>query len=152
MLTPGTPAPHFETMNDEGQSVTLESLLNTGPIILFFYPRDFTPVCTQQVCALRDVNEELAALGIRPFGISADESSQHEAFRSRYQLPYSLLCDPGHRIARLYRAAPLFGLLPRRISYLIDDDGLIKDAVSASLRLDPHLAMVDRILGGNASA
>lgn len=146
MLNIGSQAPNFESIDDQGRRVSLSSLLFDGPIILFFYPRDFTPVCTQQVCALRDVSDTLNAIGLRIFGVSADDPAKHQAFRAEHSLPYPLLCDPGHQIARLYGAAPRLRMFPRRVSYLIGANGVIKDGVSSAIRLGPHMAMIDRAL------
>ncbi len=146
MLKIGSPAPDFESTDDQGTPVSLRSLLINGPIILFFYPRDFTPVCTQQVCAFRDISETLNAIGLRIFGVSADGHAKHRAFRAEYSLPYPLLCDPGHQIARLYRAAPRLRVFPKRVSYLIGADGFVQDGVSATVRLAPHMAMIDRAI------
>ncbi len=146
MLDVGTRAPEFDTVDDQGEAVSLRDLLAPGPIVLYFYPSDFTPVCTRQACAFRDRSEELTRAGVRVFGVSSDGERQHAKFREKYSLPFRLLCDPKKRMARAYDVSTSFGVLPGRVSYLIGSDGHIQANASTSIRLGPHLDFIDQVL------
>lgn len=146
MLSPGQTAPDFILPGPQGRDVSLADLLRDGPVLLYFYPADFTPVCTKQACMVRDVFEDLRSAGIRVIGISAQNAESHDRFRSRHEVPFDLLSDPGRKVAKQYQAVALGGLLPRRVTYLIDSDGRILDAAEASFSLDAHRALIDRAL------
>jgi peroxiredoxin Q/BCP len=146
MLNIGDKAPEFELPDDEGRTIRLSDLLREGPVVLYFYPADFTPVCTRQACMFRDFSADLVARGIRVLGISPQPAGLHARFRQRHGLPFPLLTDPGKRTVRAYEARGLLGLITRRISYLIGTDGTIWDAVKADFRLGEHEAFVRRVL------
>ncbi len=148
MLHPGDQAPDFELEDAHGQTVRLSERLHEGPVVLFFYPKDFTPVCTKQACLMRDWHGPLTSAGLQVVGVSGGSSRSHQRFQSTHHLPYPLLSDPGRRVARQYGAVGLFGLYPRRISYLIGRDGRVGDAVRADFRVTPHRRLVERALEG----
>ena len=93
MLSAGDVAPDFTLPDERGQLVTLSALLASGPVALFFYPADFTPICTREVCMVRDVNAALAAAGLGVFGISHDSVESHARFRAKHGLTFPLLAD-----------------------------------------------------------
>ncbi|MCC6951450.1 MAG: peroxiredoxin [Phycisphaerales bacterium] len=147
MLRPGQPAPAFSLPDQHGVTVTLASLVSRGPQVLFFYPADFTPICTAEACYYRDAASELASLGARIVGISGDPPESHRRFEGEHSLGLTLLSDPSGEIARAYRAIGLFGILPfgrRRVTYLVGTDGLIKDAVAQELGISRHQDFVRR--------
>jgi peroxiredoxin Q/BCP len=146
MLAAGERAPDFVLPDQQGRSVALSSLLAAGPVVLFFYPGDFTPVCTREVCMVRDVHAELAAAGITVVGISADSVESHERFRDRHALPYPLLADVDKTVVRAYGVAGPVGFGVRRATFLIDRDGVIREAVSASLRVGRHEKLLRRAI------
>jgi peroxiredoxin Q/BCP len=146
MLRPGDTAPDFELTDDRNRKVRLSSLLREGPLILYFYPADFTPVCTREACMFRDVHEDLAARGVRVLGVSTQAPETHARFRQRHGLPFPLLADTDKSVARAYGALGFLGLALRRISYLIGKDGRILDVVRADLRLGRHQEFVGRVL------
>jgi peroxiredoxin Q/BCP len=138
MLAVGSRAPDFTVRNQNDMPVTLADLLKNGPLILYFYPADFTPGCTREACALRDLYSQLAAAKIGVAGVSPQSPQSHAAFAAKYGLPFTLLCDPGKVLARAYDVVGPLGLGIRRASFLIDTTGLIKDAVLADLRIGRH--------------
>lgn len=147
MLRPGQPAPAFALTDQHGVLTSLADLLARGPQILFFYPADFTPVCTAEACSYRDAASELAALGARIVGVSGDAPDSHRRFDARLSLGFTLLSDPTGDTARAYKAIGLFGVLPfgrRRVTYLIGTDGLVKDAVAQEFGLSRHQDFVRR--------
>ena len=146
MLKKGDQAPGFELADDSGLTTTLSGLLEDGPIILYFYPKDFTSVCTRQACMVRDTHERIEAAGLRIIGINSEKADKHSRFREHHDLPFRLLVDPGRDVARAYEAVGPFGLYTARVSYLISADGMIQDSVRADLRLAPHKQLIDSVL------
>jgi thioredoxin-dependent peroxiredoxin len=146
LLKPGDTAPDFTLPDEVGRPVSLGVLLGVGPVALVFYPRDFTPVCTREVCMVRDAHSELAAAGISVLGISADSVESHERFRAQHGLTFPLRADVDKTVCRAYGALGLFGFGTRRITYLIGRDFKIVDAVNAALRVGAHEALLQRAL------
>jgi peroxiredoxin Q/BCP len=101
VLSEGDPAPDFTLESDSGEAVTLSSLRGR-PVVLFFYPKDDTPGCTRQACGIRDTWVEFQRAGAEVFGISADDQASHERFKSKYELPFTLLADIDHSTADDY--------------------------------------------------
>ncbi len=146
MLSAGDRAPDFTLQDDNGATVSLAELLAEGPFVLYFYPADFTPVCTKQACMFRDVYPDLVEAGVRVVGVSPNGTSSHAAFRDKHSLPFPLLADKGKSMAAAYGAVGPLGLGTKRVSYFIESDGRIADAANASLRVGVHEAFVRRII------
>lgn len=146
MLQVGEKAPDFELEDDEGRRVRLSESLSEGPVLLYFYPMDFTPVCTREACMFRDLHGDLARRGIRVLGVSPQAPSKHARFRRLHSLPFPLLADEDKQVARAYGALGLLGLMVQRISYWIGADGTIRGAVRADFRLDRHRDFVRTVL------
>lgn len=144
MLAVGSRAPDFTLPDQDGQAVTLSAVLARGPVLLYFYPGDFTPVCTREACAFRDAGPELQADGLQVLGVSPDSPAKHAEFRAAYGLDFTLLADQDRTVARAYDALGLFGLGTGRVSYRIGTDGLIQAVADARLRIGPHLALTRR--------
>jgi peroxiredoxin len=96
----GAPAPDFTLTSDSGDAVTLSSLRGQ-PIVLFFYPKDDTPGCTAQACGIRDAYGEFEDSGAIVLGVSPDGEASHAKFKEKYELPFTLLADADHAVARL---------------------------------------------------
>lgn len=138
MLKAGQRAPDFALENDKGEEVTLAGLLENGPLILYFYPADFTPGCTAEACSIRDIHSEIQSVGLQVAGVSPQDADSHARFRARHDLPFELLCDPDKAAAKAYDVDGPFGVGVRRATFLIDQDGTIRDAVQADLRIGRH--------------
>jgi len=145
MLKPGDDAPDFELPDGQGGTFRLHTMLKDGPVVLYFYPADFTPVCTKQACMFRDAHQELAARGVRVVGINSMALHTHANFRKRHAIPFPLLSDPERKVIGPYGADGFLGLV-RRISYLIGSDGRIVDAARGDLGLSEHKAFTERTL------
>lgn len=137
MLEPGTKAPDFSLPDDRGTLVSLSEELRNGPVLVYFYPADFTPGCTREACELRDLHPDLMARGISILGISPQHSETHRRFRARYRLPFRLLADPERRVIRAYQCAGPFGFV-RRTTYLVAPPGIISQALRADFRIAAH--------------
>ena len=146
MLAVGDRAPEFALPDQDERDVPLTSLLNQGPLILYFYPADFTPGCTKEACAIRDLHAELRKAGLNVVGVSPQSPESHRRFRERYRLPFPLLSDPEKAVIRMYDVNGPLGLLVRRATYLIDQGRVIRGAVLADLRITEHEAFIRKAL------
>ena len=106
-----------------------------------------TPVCTREVCMIRDAYAELTEHGFDVLGVSPDSVESHARFHTEHSLPYSLLADPEKRVIRLYGVGGPFGLGVRRATYVIGQDAQIRDVIRADLRLAPHRSLLRRAMG-----
>jgi peroxiredoxin Q/BCP len=95
-------------------------------LVLFFYPKDDTPGCTMEACAFRDSYTDLQALGAEVWGVSGDDTASHQRFASRHQLPYPLLVDRGNGLRKAFGVPGVLGLLPGRVTYVIDGQGTVR--------------------------
>jgi len=135
MLQPGQPAPGFDLPDADMNMVSLESFRNRRSVVLYFYPKDDTPGCTEQACAFRDDLHRLTALGAEVVGVSVDDTLSHQDFAKKYSLPFPLLADAKGELARRYGSLRDFGLIrfARRNTFLIDPQGRVaKVYLSAS--------------------
>jgi peroxiredoxin Q/BCP len=144
MLKPGDKAPEFVLANDEGTDTSLNELLRDGPLILYFYPADFTPGCTKEACSIRDIHEDIQAVGLTVVGISPQDVESHRKFRDRYELPFTLLSDPNKEVVKLYDVDGMFGVGVQRATFLISQDGEIQDAVIANVRISRHAEFIEK--------
>ena len=138
MLTPGERAPEFTLPDQDNRERSLTSLLGDGPLILYFYPADFTPGCTAEACTLRDLHTEIQHAGLRVVGVSPQEPDSHRRFRDKYTLPFTLLSDPDKTVIRMYDVNGPLGIGVRRATYLVDQARMIQDAVLADFRIGRH--------------
>ena len=138
MLAPGTRAPDFTAADQNNSPVSLSALLRNGPLILYFYPADFTPGCTREACALRDMHAALLAAKVTVAGVSPQDATSHAGFAAKHALPFTLLCDPDKVLIKAYGVDGPLGFGVRRASFLIGTDGVVQDAVLADLRIGRH--------------
>jgi peroxiredoxin Q/BCP len=101
VIEEGKPAPDFELLSDSGDTVRLSDFRGK-PVVLYFYPKDDTPGCTTEACEFRDAYDTYRKRGIEILGVSPDDVSSHEQFKSKYELPFTLLADPDHATAEAY--------------------------------------------------
>ena len=146
MLKVGDLAPEFTAQDQHGKTVTLSSALERGRLIIYFYPKDFTPVCTAQACTFRDASEGLAELGATVIGVSKDSAESHQRFGDKHSVPFSLLGDPERRIIKAYKAVlPILGNT-LRVTYVIDTNRRVLGAFHHELSAAKHLSDVKRAL------
>ena len=128
MVAEGQPAPTFTLPSDSGEDVSLESFRGR-PVVLYFYPKDDTPGCTAQACAIRDVWDEFERTGAVVLGVSPDSPKKHVRFREKYDLPFPLLSDQQHTVAEAYGTwveKSMYGktyMGVERSTFVIDADG-----------------------------
>jgi peroxiredoxin Q/BCP len=146
VLSIGSTAPDFEGTDQTGRRVTLDDLVKDSAIVLYFYPKDFTPVCTAQACLFRDSHEELARQGARVVGVSMDDGATHARFAEKHRVAYPLLSDPDKTIQKAYEARQLLGIFPKRVTYVIDRKKKIQAAYHHELSAQKHLDAVRAVL------
>ena len=152
MLESGTQAPDFVLKDENGADIALADLLATGPLILYFYPADFTPGCTKEACSIRDIHNDIQAVGLRVAGVSPQDAESHARFRDEHNLPFTLLCDPDKVAVKAYDVDGPFGVGVRRVTYLINQDRKIEDAVQADLRIGKHREFINKAIAVKKSA
>jgi peroxiredoxin Q/BCP len=144
MLKPGSKAPEFVLANDQGGETSLSDLLQSGPLILYFYPADFTPGCTKEACSIRDIHNDIQAVGLQVAGISPQDEDSHQRFRDEHDLPFILLSDPDKVVVKMYDVDGPFGVGVRRATFLINQDRTIQDAVQADVRIGRHQEFIEK--------
>ena len=144
MLKIGTKAPEFVLANDRGGETSLSELLRDGPLVLYFYPADFTPGCTKEACSIRDIHDDIQAVGLNVAGISPQDTASHERFRDKHELPFILLSDPDKVAVKMYDVDGPFGVGVRRATFLINQDRTIQDAVLADVRIGLHQEFIEK--------
>jgi peroxiredoxin Q/BCP len=152
MLNAGERAPEFTLPDETGKDRSLTDFLNAGAIVLYFYPADFTPGCTRQACALRDLQTDLESANLHVVGISPQNSESHAKFREKYHLPFPLLSDADKAVIKMYGVNGPLGIGVRRATFLIDGSRRIHDAVLADFRIERHADFVRKAVALRATA
>ena len=138
MIQEGQPAPPF-TLNDaSGKPWSLDALRAGGPVVVFFYPRDESPICTREVCSFRDAHQDFAETGAAVVGISSDDEASHDAFARKERLNYLLLSDPGGKVRKAYGIPKTLGVVDGRATFVIDRSGVVRMAYAAQLVAEGH--------------
>lgn len=139
-LREGDLAPAFQLPDEAGTVHSLKQLISSGPLVMFFYPKDETAVCTKEACGFRDDYSEFVSSGAEIVGISRDDARSHASFRARHNLPFPLLCDDGGRVAALYGVKKMLGVMPGRTTFVIDTNGTVRLNYTAALNAGQHIA------------
>jgi peroxiredoxin Q/BCP len=135
----GDRAPAFTLPNQSGTPVNLADLLGQKPIVLYFYPKDDTPGCTAESCAFRDSYEIFQEAGAEVIGISADTPASHQQFAAKYRLPFILLSDRDNQVRKLYGVPATLFVLPGRVTYVIDPQGIVRHIFNSQLDFKAHV-------------
>ncbi len=146
MLTAPARAPEFILQDDQGTDTSLTDLLRSGPLILYFYPADFTPGCTREACAIRDIHEDLVAVGLTVAGVSPQDSESHARFRQEHDLPFVLLSDPDKVAIKMYDVDGPLGVGVRRATFLVNQDRSIHDSMLADVRISRHEKFIKKAI------
>ena len=142
MLEPEQKAPEFTLPDQNGHDISLTSLLKDGPAILYFYPADFTPGCTREACSIRDLHREIGLAGITVAGISPQSPDSHKRFREKYSLPVTLLADETRDVSKMFGVNGPLGVWVQRVTYLVDQNRVIKGRVKAHFSIAEHEAFI----------
>jgi peroxiredoxin Q/BCP len=146
MLSLESNAPEFILPDQNGDDVALSDLLQDGPLILYFYPADFTPGCTKEACSIRDVHDDIQSVGLQVIGISPQDAESHARFRKEHKLPFTLLSDTEKVAIKMYDVDGPFGVGVRRVTYLIGQGKKIKAAVQADVLINRHKNFIDKAI------
>lgn len=151
----GDEAPDFTLTSQAGEQVSLRDFRDKRSVVLYFYPKDDTPGCTAEACAFRDSYEVFTEAGAEVIGISSDSVDSHGKFAGRHRLPFTLVSDEGGAVRKQYGVPRALGILPGRVTYVIDRKGIVQHVFSAMGHIDQHvndaLAVVRRLGAADAT-
>lgn len=155
-LKEGSKAPDFTLTDQNGERVSLSEALRDGPVVIYFYPKAFTAVCTAEACGFRDSHEAFADAGATVFGISRDEVGTQQKFSAKHGLNHRLLSDPDGEVHGAFGVrsggAGAGFVLNDRLTFVIDGDGVVRGHFGGLLTADPHvrdsLDLVKRLATG----
>lgn len=139
LLPPGAPAPDFELPDASGALVRLSQYRGLNAVVVYFYPKDDTSGCTKQACGFRDRFAAFQKAGAVILGISGDSGASHQAFAAKYSLPFVLLSDKGGRVRKLFGVSRRFGIIPGRVTFVIDRAGIVRHVYSALAEAERHV-------------
>ena len=146
----GDIVPNFTAKDSHGEVFESQSVLGRKPIVIYFYPKDNTPGCTTEACSFRDQYEDFKDLGAEVIGISSDSVKSHQKFAHKHQLPFILLSDHDKKLRHLFGVRNnLFGLLPGRVTYIIDRNGVviyIFDSMNAAKHIPKALKIIKELV------
>lgn len=146
MLTVGTAAPDIEIQTHTGYQGPLSHFWQNGPLILFFYPKDQTSICTKQACMMQDNLGEFATFEAEVLGASTDGKASHQAFAEAQGFQFPLIIDKGGQLAKRYQAFRGLLRVSKRMTYVIDQAGIITGCVHHEFSVRPHLEMIRKVL------
>ena len=135
----GDKAPDFTLTSQAGQPVRLSDRLGDRVVVLYFYPKDETPGCTKEACAFRDSYEVFAEAGAEVIGVSSDSVDKHAAFAGHHELPFTLLSDEGGQVRKSYGVPSTLGVLPGRVTYVIDRAGTVRHVFNSMTNIGRHV-------------
>jgi len=136
----GDQAPDFTLPDRAGKMVRLSEFRGRKPVVLYFYPKDDTPGCTKESCAFRDSYEAFQEAGAEVIGVSSDSTESHGRFAEKHRLPFTLLSDRGGQVRRSYAVPATLGLLPGRVTYVIDREGTVRHVFNSQFQPTQHIA------------
>jgi peroxiredoxin Q/BCP len=135
----GDTAPDFTLPAQDGKTVSLQDFIGKSALVVYFYPKDDTPGCTKEACSFRDSYEVFKAASAEVIGISSDSAETHQQFARRYRLPFVLLSDKDGAVRKCYGVPATLGLLPGRVTYVIDKQGIVRHIFSSQFMPEKHI-------------
>lgn len=136
----GDIAPEFSLPDQTNRRISLSEALGTGGLVVFFYPKDGTPLCAKEACAFRDNYGEFQKYGVNILGVSSDSTASHQRFAQDNGLTYPLLHDAGGVLRKEWGVPSSLGILPGRVTYVLDGSGKVRDIFSSQLEAERHVA------------
>jgi len=135
----GDPAPEVTLQLQDGSVRTLSSFLGEQALVLFFYPRDASPICTKEVCEFRDAYEDFVSAGAAVVGVSQDGQESHQKFAKDQRLPFSLASDEDGSLRIAFGVPKTMGIMPGRVTYVIGKDGVVRHVFNSQLSAIRHV-------------
>jgi peroxiredoxin Q/BCP len=147
MLSIGDAAPDIPLPAAAGDDhpASLYAMLERGPVVVYFYPADFTPLCTKEACMFRDAHDDLMKLGVRVVGVSTQSEESHTKFRDRHGLPFALVADRDKAVVEAWGVRGPLGIGTRRATFLVGTDRQVEDRAVGDLGLGKHNAFLARL-------
>jgi peroxiredoxin Q/BCP len=142
----GDQAPDFTLPTQSGETFRLQDHLGERVIVLYFYPKDNTSGCTKEACAFRDSYEVFTEAGADVIGVSSDSVDRHAGFAAQHNLPFTLLSDQGGRVRKAYGVPGVLGMIPGRVTYVIDRAGVVRHVFSSLTNIDGHVGDALRVV------
>lgn len=142
----GDAAPEFALRTQAGEVLDLRDVIGKKDVVLYFYPKDNTPGCTAEARAFRDHYEAFKDIGAEVIGISSDSVDSHRDFSSKCDLPFTILSDDGGRVRRLYGVPSSMGVIPGRVTYIIDTNGIVRHVFNSQMNPAKHVEEAMNIL------
>jgi peroxiredoxin Q/BCP len=136
----GDTAPDFTLPDSSGGKVSLSDYRDKKVVVLYFYPKDNSSGCTAEACAFRDSHQVFTDAGAEVIGVSVDSIASHEDFANRHQLPFTLLSDADGTVRKEYGVTGTFGVLPGRVTYVIDRQGTVRSVFSSLTKFNKHVS------------
>lgn len=147
----GDKAPAFTAPLQDGGMFDSATLIGRKWLVLFFYPKDNTPVCTREACAFRDSYEKFSAAGAEVVGVSSDSAATHARFAEKHRLPFPIVADTDRRLRKLFGVPNPLGVIPGRVTYVIDREGVVRLAYSALFASDEHVTRALAAVSGTGA-
>jgi peroxiredoxin Q/BCP len=144
----GDLAPDFTLPTQNGEAFHLHDLLGKAAAVLYFYPKDETRGCINEACSFRDSYEVLKEAGAEVIGVSSDSEESHQQFASKYRLPFILLSDKKGALRKQYGVPTTLGVLPGRVTYVIDKQGVVRHIFNDMLNTSRHVTEALNIIKG----
>ena len=146
-LKTGDKIPQFSLVDQNGKNFNINSLLTKKAIVIYFYPKDETAGCTKQACAFRDHYQDFKDAGAEVIGISSDSEDSHGSFADHHKLPFILLSDKDGFLRKEFGVpGDLLGLIPGRVTYIVDKQGTVRYIFNSQIRIEKHITEALRIL------
>ena len=142
----GSKAPEFSLPDQQGKRVNLSDYLGRTNLVVYFYPKDESYGCTKEACSFRDNYEVFRKAGAEVIGISSDDIASHQAFAANHKLPFILLSDKDKTVAGKYGVGKSLGILPGRVTFVIDKQGIIRLIFSSQLNFEKHVEEAIEVL------
>lgn len=139
MISSGERAPDMALLDQKGAKRQLSDIWKKGPVVLYFYPKDETMGCTAEACSFRDRYTSFTDAGAEVVGVSRDSAASHAAFASHHRLPFVLLVDEDAALAKAYGVKKTLGILPGRVTFVIDSQGIVRHVFDSQLRPTAHI-------------
>ncbi len=136
----GDRVPSLELSTYDGNRVSLAEFHGRHVVVIFFYPKDGTPGCTKEACSFRDAYERFTDAGAVVIGISGDSADSHRKFAAQHRLPFHLVSDPKGEIRKAFGVPRTMGLLPGRVTYVIDRQGIVRLVFNSQLDAEGHVS------------
>lgn len=149
MIQIGDACPHFTLSDQKGNPFNLDEVLGKKILVIYFYPKDDTPGCTKEACSFRDQYTAFQDLGCEVVGISSDSVKDHIKFAEKYQLPFILLSDENKTVRKSFGVpGSLFGLIPGRVTYVIDLKGQVAGIFNSQIQAHKHIEEALKVVRG----